>query len=352
MLEFEIFEKYQGAKGIISDIHSSDVALDYALNCIGSRGIIHISCLGDILGYGTQPSTLINRFREGWISTDGNIYPFQTSRGNHEDHIIDLYRGRASPGTLLGLYDLNPDAVKTMAEAAEVLKKSAANEKRNIGFLENLPERIRIMEGVYGSHAVKNKIRKIPVYTIPAELGEQYGIHNLDIMIDPRLVFDDPEYFDEKTIANIFGHTHIPFACGIDENRRYDVLVPHGMIKLIIEARKKKNEQRKEDDLASFFGDDEDNEEEDDVNYIEMKGGITEFDLKKYKKSIISVGSVSRSKSEDLELFNENNKTHSKRGKIFRELEEKGACLSTVFFGILRKDYVFEFHSLFYEKML
>ena len=81
---------------ILSDIHSNLDALDAVLRHAGARGPVDgLWCLGDIVGYGAEPSGVIDRLRQ---------YPITAVAGNHD--LVACGR--------MGIEDFNPIA----AEAA------------------------------------------------------------------------------------------------------------------------------------------------------------------------------------------------------------------------------------------
>ena len=57
------YSMYEGATAIISDPHANDNALDFAIKDIDAKGIKRIVCLGDIVGYGNQITTIVDNFR-------------------------------------------------------------------------------------------------------------------------------------------------------------------------------------------------------------------------------------------------------------------------------------------------
>lgn len=66
---------------LISDIHANLAALDAVLNHIASQKITTVYCLGDIVGYGPEPSACLKR-----VSDTCDIMLM----GNHEYHVLGL----------------------------------------------------------------------------------------------------------------------------------------------------------------------------------------------------------------------------------------------------------------------
>lgn len=54
---------------VISDVHANLVALEAALAEIGRRGVDHVVCLGDVVGYGPEPGACVDRVREACAFT-------------------------------------------------------------------------------------------------------------------------------------------------------------------------------------------------------------------------------------------------------------------------------------------
>jgi predicted phosphodiesterase len=63
---------------LISDVHANVPALDVVLGDIDERGVEERYCLGDIVGYGPDPSGAVARLREAG---------FPTVRGNYDDGV-------------------------------------------------------------------------------------------------------------------------------------------------------------------------------------------------------------------------------------------------------------------------
>lgn len=69
--------------GIISDIHSNLEGLESVLRSIRAEGVDHIVCLGDIVGYGSNPNECIELLR----SATPHVL-----LGNHDEAAFDLSR--------------------------------------------------------------------------------------------------------------------------------------------------------------------------------------------------------------------------------------------------------------------
>src|SRR5512143_3211534 len=68
---------------VISDIHSNLEGLERVLAAIAAKGVDHIVCLGDIVGYGSNPNECIELLR---AATPHVLL------GNHDEAALDLTR--------------------------------------------------------------------------------------------------------------------------------------------------------------------------------------------------------------------------------------------------------------------
>ncbi len=107
---------------IISDIHSNLEALSAVLERIDSIGVDEILCLGDIVGYNSNPNECIRIFRERAI---------RSVAGNHDVRAA----GIKEP------YDFNEIA----REALFWTRKALTEE--NLSYLKALPERLYLKNG-------------------------------------------------------------------------------------------------------------------------------------------------------------------------------------------------------------
>lgn len=153
---------------IISDIHGNRVAFEEVLRDIDRRDIDAVLCLGDIVGYGPEPSECVQMVRSSCRLA---------IRGNHEDGVL---AGELSKGW-------NPAARAGIAYARRVL--SAADKQ----FLTDLP----------ASFSVAGLLLAVHDSPIPSEHGMNYL----------RTVKDaaDAFFWLGESIC-LVGHTHVP-AC-------------------------------------------------------------------------------------------------------------------------------------------
>jgi hypothetical protein len=350
---------YIDAVGIISDPHANITALTHVVDELDHKNIKKIICLGDIVGYGSSVHSIIDIFRKGWPSKDKNTYQFLTVQGNHDKHLAQLYKGERLPGTLRWLYRVNPNAVDTLVEAVNALRRTPLTSPPRIEFLLNLPQFVQIAKGIIGIHAFQNN-ESDAIYTVPFWLGARYGIDNLDLMYDPRDALNNPNIFNENVYAYFEGHVHIPFAAGITREGEYKILVPHGA-KGIMEKGKKSPLEKlldKDADLGIFgmpsssgvfsFEEPETEALDEKEASEEMTASTTYLDLKKYQRIIVNTGSVSRSKVEDEEVFGSKAQMTQLQRNFWNELISQGKGLATAFYTILRKDLIVEFHQIQY----
>lgn len=107
---------------IISDIHSNLEAFTAVLERIDSIGVDEIVCLGDIVGYSSNPNECVEIVRKRGI---------RSVAGNHDVRACGLKEP----------HDFNEIARKALLWTRKVL------DEENIDFLKGLPERLYLREG-------------------------------------------------------------------------------------------------------------------------------------------------------------------------------------------------------------
>lgn len=112
---------------IISDIHANLEALQAVLEDIRGQSIAKVICLGDIVGYYSNPNECVKICRE---------QEFQCIRGNHDD---------AAAGTI-GIEDFNPVAQEALRWTIDHL------EEEHKKWLRQLPEHSIIEEHLLAVH--------------------------------------------------------------------------------------------------------------------------------------------------------------------------------------------------------
>ena len=148
---------------ILSDIHANLTALDKVLTDAGTFD--QVWCLGDVVGYGPQPNTTIERLR----SLDAVCIA-----GNHDWAVLDR----------LDLDEFNPEARKAVVWTRQQL------DLINLEWLKQLPERVPTQAEKF------TLIHGSPRYPI------------WEYILTPPIARANFEYFD--TPFCFFGHTHVP----------------------------------------------------------------------------------------------------------------------------------------------
>jgi predicted phosphodiesterase len=153
---------------ILSDVHSNLAALQAVLRHAQADGEIDaVWCLGDIVGYGAEPSETIAALR---------AWPLSAVAGNH-----DL----AATGAI-GVDEFNPVAAEAALWTGRQLSKDEAS------FLLELPETV-----IHADFTLVHGSLRGPVweYLLDAESAEAH-------------------FALQTTPCGLVGHTHLPFLCG------------------------------------------------------------------------------------------------------------------------------------------
>ena len=165
---------------LFSDVHANLTALDVVLHDIARHGIAggrSIYCLGDLVGYGPDPSGVVARMRE-----TAN----QTVRGNYDDG-VGHQRGSC------GCYYATPEA-KADGEASYAFTDAALSGSDH-RWLARLPERIRFEVGDIRVLLAHGSPRKNNEYLVPERPDDFLA----------RLA--DEAHADVVCV----GHVHIPY---------------------------------------------------------------------------------------------------------------------------------------------
>jgi diadenosine tetraphosphatase ApaH/serine/threonine PP2A family protein phosphatase len=159
---------------IVSDIHGNLEALQEVFNEIDRRGIEHVICLGDVVGYGPNPMECLDLVRQRCRAT---------LLGNHDFAV--LYEP----------FNFNSGAEAACFWTRRVFEKDGDAERRAARwkFLGNLPVRIRTSEFV-AVHASPR--RPVNEYIFPD-----------DIYTAPAKFVSIFERFEKLCFV---GHTHVP----------------------------------------------------------------------------------------------------------------------------------------------
>jgi predicted phosphodiesterase len=141
---------------LFSDVHANLTALDAVLHDIARAGIQgrNVMCLGDLIGYGPDPSGVVARVREAGIAT---------VRGNYDDG-VGRRRGEC------GCYYVTEQAKADGAASYDFT--AAAITERDRQWLAELPDSIRFEVGDIRVLLVHGSPRKINEYLLPDRTDE------------------------------------------------------------------------------------------------------------------------------------------------------------------------------------
>lgn len=148
---------------IISDIHSNLEALRKALSIIDEKNVDEIICLGDVVGYGSNPNECVDIIRARCSAV---------VLGNHDSAALD-------PSLA---HDFNPIAKRAVTWTADHLTDQSRE------FLSSLP-------------LVERRENVLFVHSSPNKPGEW------DYILDSDDAFSALHHFEEKIC--FIGHTHI-----------------------------------------------------------------------------------------------------------------------------------------------
>lgn len=160
---------------IISDIHSNIEALTAVLNDIDARGVEHIVCLGDVVGYGANPRECVDLIIERCE---------MVICGNHDQAVF------YEP------YNFNLGAERACYWTRQILEDETNKtlRDRRWDFLGKLPVRA-VYEGMLFVHGSPRR----PV--------NEYLFAD-DVYTNPNKLMANFERFGE--VACFVGHTHVP----------------------------------------------------------------------------------------------------------------------------------------------
>jgi len=162
---------------IISDIHGNIDALETVLADIERRSIKEVFCLGDVVGYGAAPKECLDRVMERCVTS---------LCGNH-DHAVFYEPCNFNVGAERAIY-------WTRHVLEEEAKKSLRD--RRWEMLGRLPLRFE-SKGLLMVHASPR--RPVNEYLF-AE----------DVYTNPNKILSNFERLDERHMAAVVGHTHVP----------------------------------------------------------------------------------------------------------------------------------------------
>jgi predicted phosphodiesterase len=162
---------------LFSDVHGNLPALDAVLADIEADGVHEVYCLGDLVGYGPDPSGVIHRIRSLAVPT---------VRGNYDDG-IGHRRGEC------GCYYVTEQAKSD--GAASYAFTDAALDDVDHDWLAALPDDIRL---------VHDDVRILLAHGSPRKINEYLLLDRKD---------DQLARLAEQAQANVvcIGHIHIPY---------------------------------------------------------------------------------------------------------------------------------------------
>ncbi|MFP3853431.1 MAG: metallophosphoesterase family protein [Anaerolineales bacterium] len=162
---------------IFGDIHANLPALDAVLSDMESLGLDDRYCLGDLVGYGTEPNAVISRIRELAIPTlMGN---YDQGVGNSSDDCGCAYR-------------TDEDKARGKKSIAWTNEQTYPDNKQ---YLRELPQEISFALGEYSVMLVHGSPRRVNEY-----LFEDRPDRSFERLLD-----------DTGVDVLICGHTHIPY---------------------------------------------------------------------------------------------------------------------------------------------
>lgn len=161
--------------GIFGDIHSNFDAFSSVISDMKKQGITKFYCIGDIVGYGAEPTICIETILE---------LNCLTVAGNHDYAVV----GKISHD------NFNPDAKESVYWTKDSIFESDKD------FLNNLPL------------VLHNKLFTLVHGTLHFPLNFSYMINN-DMAIQTFKLL--------KTNLCFVGHTHIPFSFLLKDNKLY-----------------------------------------------------------------------------------------------------------------------------------
>lgn len=169
---------------IISDIHANELALEAVLEDAEAHGVERIWCLGDIVGYGSDPVACLAQVKE---------IAQHVIKGNHEQAV------------LVGPIGFNPLASQAITWTRRQLE-AVDDFAEGLGYLERLGHRIDEEEAVL-------------VHGSPSQPLDEYLFREDTIDHMPRGLDFSPKLARSFQLIDrpcFVGHTHVPGAIGAD----------------------------------------------------------------------------------------------------------------------------------------
>jgi predicted phosphodiesterase len=203
--------------GICSDPHANLPALEAILKDMRAKGVADSGkyCLGDIVGYHADPNKTVNLL----INEH-----FKCLKGNHDKYALDFYYAKADARAELKrhyLETVNQPALEAIEWTAGQLTLKSAE------FLSKLPL-IKSTEA--------DDYHIIFTHASPHSLPENwaYMMHGVDDTNRRTFAREAFSQMREKTL-HIFGHEHVPFLIGADDDLAYTHLLQEGSAGTVLE---------------------------------------------------------------------------------------------------------------------
>jgi predicted phosphodiesterase len=167
---------------LFSDVHGNSVALDAVLADIGACNVEEVYCLGDLVGYGPDPSGVLARIRATGIPT---------IRGNYDDGVGNR---RGECGCFYATRQARDDGAASYAFTDQVLNDEEHQ------WLAALPDDIRLEH---------SGVRVLLAHGSPRKINEYLLLDREDAQL-ARLA--------ESAQADVVcvGHVHIPYHRALD----------------------------------------------------------------------------------------------------------------------------------------
>jgi predicted phosphodiesterase len=163
--------------GVLGDIHGNREALEAALACLDARGVDHIVCVGDLVGYNADPDACVELLRQRNVTSIA---------GNHD--LIGTGR--------LGFDRCSNKALHSLKRTRRALGPATA------AYLRTLPSHAGIGERVLLTHG---GVRDVQQY-----------------MTQPKHILENVDYlradFPGRRIC-FFGHTHEQKVFEVEDGR-------------------------------------------------------------------------------------------------------------------------------------
>jgi diadenosine tetraphosphatase ApaH/serine/threonine PP2A family protein phosphatase len=165
-------------EAIISDIHGNLEAFEAVLADISKRGLTHVICLGDVVGYGANPAECMDLAMKLEVCL----------MGNHEWAVLN---------EALGFHQAAKQAIEYAKGQLKPGFFSGSHKRERWEYIKNLPDR-----HVKGKYLFVHGSPASPVeeYILKQEVDEMLGEYTKKVALA----------FEKTDFVAIIGHTHTP----------------------------------------------------------------------------------------------------------------------------------------------